>query len=323
MPAPVLVALSAEIPPVHTLFITLGERKAQDFMQRAAQRLAHRAAAQGGIVVRTDRSGLLALFDQAERALVCARALRRDLMQWVRPIAHEVEVHVAIGISRGRILGQPPDYEGQTLQHANALAAAAQGGQILLDAAAVQQLSQSLRETLQHVHRMQWDSGLTDVWMDPPENAQPDSATLLWLHLQRPDSGPERVVIPGRVVHIGRSSEADIVIDREDVSRRQAVVLWRDGDYTLTDLSRNGSWLQYGLSGVIVRVHRTAVVLRAAGALYFGRAPLPGQPPDLRFLVDRPGRVTVQGHAAQNPQPVVVMGSGLAEQNLDFEEIEP
>jgi len=209
LPAPVLVALSAEIPPVHTLFLALGEHKAREFLQRAAQRLAHLAAAQGGIVVRTDGSGLLALFEQAAPALVCARALRRDLAQWVQPIAQEVDVHVDIGISTGRVLGQPPDYAGQTLVHANALAAAAQGGQILLHPAVVQQLPTPLRAPLQRVQRVEWNAELTDAWMDPPDHAQTQGGDPLWLHLQRPQGGPEQVAIPGSVIHIGRSSLGD------------------------------------------------------------------------------------------------------------------
>lgn len=291
LPSPCLVALSAEIPPVHTLFVALGERKARDFLQRGAQRLAHLTAAQGGIVVRTDSSSLLALFEQAESALDCARALRNDLARWVQPIAQEVDVHVDIGISSGRIQGRPPNYEGQTLAQANALAAAAQGGQILMDTAVVQQLSRSLRETLQRVRRVELESGLTDAWMDP-QNREDAQTAPMWLRLQRPQGGAEQVAIPGSVIHIGRSSQAEITVVRRDVSRQHAVVLWRDGDYTLTDLSCNGTWLQYELSGVVVQVRRSAVVLRSAGALYFGRAPRSGQPPDLRFVVDRPETIT-------------------------------
>jgi len=292
LPSACLVALSAEIPPVHTLFLALGERKTRDFLQRGTQRLAHLAAGHGGIVVRTDSSSLLTLFRQAESALICARALRRDLARWVQPIAQEVDVHVDIGISSGRVQGRPPDYAGQTLVQANALAAAAQGGQILLDRPAMQQLPSPLRETLQHVRRVDLESGLTEAWMDSTEVMDSQTSAPMWLRLQRPQERIEQVVVPGSVIHIGRSSHAEVIVPRKNVSRQHAVVLWRDGDYTLTDLSCNGTWLQYGLSGVVVRVRRSAVVLRAAGALYFGRAPRSGQQPDLRFVVDRPETVT-------------------------------
>lgn len=312
LPAPDLVALSAEIPLIRTLFVALGESQAQDFLQRAAQRLAHVAAAQGGIVVRTDSSSLLVLFEQADSALSCARALRRDLARWVQPIAQDVDVHVNIGISRGRIQGRPPECEGQTLVQANALAAAAQGGQILLDAAVVQQLPPPLRVPLQRVRRWEGDAALTDAWMDPPDHALTPGGDLLWLHLQRPQGGPEQIVTPGSVIHIGRSSHAQLQFQREDVSRQHAVVLWCDGDYTLTDLSTNGTWLQYGFSGAVVRVHRSAVVLRAAGALYFGHAPVAGQPPDLRFLVDRPGRPISPGNTTPQPPSVTPIRNGTS-----------
>jgi class 3 adenylate cyclase len=165
--APV-VALSAEVPPEHTVFLALGEQRAREILQRATQRLTHLAAAQGGIVVRADGSSLLALFERAETALHCAQALRRDLARWVRPLAPEVDAHVDIGLSWGRLQGHPPDYEGATLAQANTLAAAASGGQILLDAAVVQQLPALLRETLRHVRRLDPVSGLTQAWMMPP-----------------------------------------------------------------------------------------------------------------------------------------------------------
>lgn len=295
-----LVALSADVPPVHTLFLVLGERKARDFLQRGVQRLAHLAAAQGGMVMRTDSSSLLALFEQAEAALRCARALRRDLARWVRPIAQEVDVHVDIGLSWGQLHGHPPDYEGPTLAQAQTLASAAQGGQILLDAAMVERLPVALRETLQRVHRVDPEFGLTEAWMDPSEDDEALVTDPLWLHLQPAKGGSEQIVTPGVVIHIGRAVGTEVNVEREEVSRQHAVILWRDGDYTLTDLSRNGTWLQYGQSGVVVRVARSAAVLRAAGALYFGRAPQAGLPPDLRFLVERPRKVLSEGdgHAA-------------------------
>jgi len=290
-----VVALSAEVPPVHTVFLALGEQRAREVLQRGTQRLAHLAAAQGGIVVRTDGSSLLALFEQAEVALRCAQALRRDLARWVRPIAQEVDVHVDIGLSWGRLQGDPPSYAGPTLVQANTLAAEALGGQILLDASVVQQLPAPLRETLCHVQRLDLVSGMAEAWMVPPEEETAPGADPLWLHLQRPQGGAEQIVTPGQVIHIGRAGDAQVVVEREDVSRRHAVLLWRDGDYTLTDLSTNGTWLQYGQSGVVVRLARTAAVLRAAGGLYFGRAPRAGQTPDLRFLVNRPEGVTSGG----------------------------
>jgi hypothetical protein len=285
--SPPLVALSADVPPVHTLFLALGEGKAREVLQRGVQRLAHLAAAQGGMVMRADSTSLLALFEQAEAALRCARALRRDLALWVRPIAQEVDVHVDIGLSWGLVHGHPPDYEGPTLTQAQTLAAAAEGGQILLDAALVQQLPVALRQSLQPVHRVDPEFGLTEAWLDlTADDAR--ATDPLWLHLQPAKGGAEQIVTPGEVIRIGRAPSTEVRIDREGVSRQHAVILWRDGDYTLTDLSRNGTWLQYGLSGVVVRVARSAAVLRAAGALYFGRAPQAGQPPDVRFLVERP-----------------------------------
>lgn len=293
-----MVVLSAEVPPTHTVFLALGEQRARAFLQRGTQRLAHLAAAQGGIVARSDGSSLLALFERAETALRCARAMRRDLARWAQPIAQDADVHADIGLSWGPVQGHPPDYEGPTLVQANTLADAALGGQILLDAAVVQQLPAPLRPTLQQVYRQDPEFGMTEAWMALPEDEPAQQARPPWLYLQSAGAGAEQIVIPGRVIRIGRSADAQVVIERENVSRQHAVILWREGDYTLTDVSTHGTWLQYGLSGVVVRVTRSATVLRAAGGLYFGDKPRAGQPPDLRFVVSGPQAMMASGSSA-------------------------
>ena len=301
---PILVALRAEIPPSHVLFLALGEARAREFLQRTLQRFAHRAAAHGGVVARMDLTSMLVLFERADAALLGARALRQDLQDWVRPIAHEVDLHVDIGLSLGAVQCRPPVYEGQTILRAIALSAASQGGQILLDDAAASGLSDLQRSALQRVFSEDLETGLKLAWLDPAVLAAPSQGPEpLWLCLQRPHGGLERIFTPGPSIRIGRSAESDVIVDREGVSRQHAVILWRDGDYVFSDISRNGTWLQYGTSGVITRVAHDASPLHAAGALYFGNAPGAGRAPDLLFLVEKPCELTGR------PQEPMVSGS--------------
>ncbi len=68
-------------------------------------------------------------------------------------------------------------------------------------------------------------------------------AKITWYH---PDTGEkqEYILMEGATVSIGRSSNNDIAIPEQHVSRQHAVINYRDGIFMLTDLnSANGTFV--------------------------------------------------------------------------------
>lgn len=71
----------------------------------------------------------------------------------------------------------------------------------------------------------------------------PDES-LFALHIHSPTGNQQRSEFPMREITIGRSSESDLILRRNDISRRHARILMRDGRFILLDLkSENGTYV--------------------------------------------------------------------------------
>ncbi|SCC93819.1 Putative Adenylate cyclase (modular protein) [Thiomonas sp. X19] len=286
-PASVLVALSAQIPATHALFVLMGETKALAFMERTINRLAHRAAAASGLVVHMDSTSLLVLFEQAEQALQAASAMRLHLDQWCQNFDAHLRLDLDMGLSCGAVLCRPPTYEGETLLRAVSLATGASDGQTLLDEAVVARLPETLVSQLQPAAAADTDG--VRAWMVACTQAPgTPRAAPLWLNLRSPDGRVNMTFTPGRPIRIGRDPRADVVLRTAVISRQHVVIAWRHGSYTLSDTSRNGTWLQTGLTGAVTRIAHNVGLLGGAGSLRLGREPQACRPPDLLFSVTPP-----------------------------------
>ena len=110
-----MVALNAQIPQTHSLFVLLGEGRARAFMDHAVNRLAHRAAAASGLVARTDTSSLTVLFEHA--ALTPQAQARADT-----PRSMEAFKPMDLGVPYGTV--SMTDLVGHYLEHPPKAAAA-------------------------------------------------------------------------------------------------------------------------------------------------------------------------------------------------------
>jgi predicted component of type VI protein secretion system len=77
---------------------------------------------------------------------------------------------------------------------------------------------------------------------------------------------------------MGRSPEADCFVHDPRVSRMHARIDWRQGVFTLTDLSSFGSWVRFDGSDAEVRLRRDARILHGSGTISLGIAFGPGAP---------------------------------------------
>ncbi len=282
---PTLVALNAQIPQTHALFVMLGETRARAFLDHTINRLAHRAAAASGLVARMDMTSLLALFESAESALTAACALREDLRGWVRTLDDELRLDLDMGLSCGAVLCRPPLYEGNTILRAASLATAASDGQILLDAGVVERLPRQLAGQLMEV-RSTGPEGDRRAWL---HNCAQASSTMrappMWMHLRSPDGNLNMSFGADRPIRIGRDVRADVVLDAPGVSRQHAVITWRNGYYTLTDTSQNGTWVRYARGASTLHVLHNVCLLEQTGSLTLGEEPGAQRGPDLLFSV--------------------------------------
>ncbi len=289
-PASNLVALHAALAGTQELFVSLGESRARQFLEHTINRLSHRACARGGLVVRSDSTSLLALFEKPEQALEAASALRQELRTWCLDVDPGFQLPMDMGLSSGAVLCRPPHFEGETLLRASSLAAAAQGGETLLDQGVVAALPPELalraRATLPPIGF----SHVGKAWAFEQEQPaqQPEVAPPLWLNLRSPDGSLHLSFTPDRPIRLGRDAHADIAVDNPAISRQHAVIVWRNGSYMIADISRNGTWVRQRASPEPLFVRQGVCLLGHSGSLSLGRPPRGWRAPDLLFSVTPP-----------------------------------
>ena len=92
------------------------------------------------------------------------------------------------------------------------------------------------------------------------------SVELAWLDEVRSFGSDETPL------HIGRSPEAHCFVHDPRVSRMHARIDWRQGCFTLTDVSSFGSWVRFDGSDAEVRLRRDACMLHGSGQISLGAA---------------------------------------------------
>jgi len=85
-------------------------------------------------------------------------------------------------------------------------------------------------------------------------------------------------------VTAGRADQNDIVVRGELVSRLHARIDYRNGRFSLTDQSTNGTWVT-DASGTEHPVRHDSLVLSGTGTISFGRPAVPGQKDLVRYSV--------------------------------------
>ncbi len=288
-PSTRLVALQAVLGSTHDLFVGLGELRAREFLGHTVNRLAHSAAAASGLVARSDSSSLLVLFEQAEQALRTACLLREELRAWCLNVDAQFDLPIDVGLSSGTVLCRPPAFEGETLLRASTLAAAAHGGEILMDQGVLAALPPELAARVQRSVPPPGFAHVGTAWSFVYDDTSlPRAADPLWLNLRSPDGRIHLSFTPERPIRIGRDARSDVVIEHPAISRQHAVIIWRNGSYMLADMSRNGTWVRHQAASQPVLLHRAVCLLASTGSLNLGRRALAWRAPDLLFSVTPP-----------------------------------
>ena len=285
--ADAMVALSAQIPQTHSLFVLLGEARARAFMDHAVNRLAHRAAAASGLVARADTSSLTVLFEQAEGALQCACLLRAELRRWCANVDRRLRLDLDVGLSFGAVLCRPPRYEGDTILRASTLATAASDGQILLDDAVREALPEAMRARLQLL-QSSGPEGERRAWAHLCSVDGASTASVR-LTLRSPDGRIHLNFGAERPIRIGCDERSDVVLRGDGVSRQHAVINWRNGAFVYTDTSQQGSWIDDVQHERRLHLQHGVCALGSSGALHLGTAPKAPRRPDLLFSVEDSG----------------------------------
>ena len=85
-------------------------------------------------------------------------------------------------------------------------------------------------------------------------------------------------------VTVGRGDQNDLVMKGELVSRLHARIEYRNGRYSLTDQSTNGTYVM-DKAGAVNLVRHDSQVLTGSGVIALGHQPVPGGTDLIRYQI--------------------------------------
>lgn len=285
------------------LYETLGNAEAAVVVTQSVTLLGQVVGNHGGRVVKTLGDGLMAVFDGAEQALSAADDMHESLERIGADAREGPVLRLKVSVARGEIVDVEGDCFGDAVNVAARVLELAGDDETLCTERFVRSLPSVLHHRFRALDRMQLRGRQEPVGvfrLDPrsfsdslstvldaghgfstgPGN--PDGIRLTWRGQTRVFSGEHLPVV------VGRSPQATFFVDDSRVSRSHARLDWHSGSFQLTDLSSNGTFVQFQEGAEPVALRRGHCTLHGSGTLWLGATPsTQGQhvPPSIQFEV--------------------------------------
>lgn len=270
--------LVADVTASVELYERLGDAAAFAQIAHALDRTRLEAERHGGRFVQQRGDDALLIFRSATLAAQAAEAMLSAI--------GSAQLH--LGLHQGAMIRARDTVFGDAVNVAYRLAALATAGEALVSGAAAAALTKQSRASLRRLpaFRLKGREAEVEVYSLGPEEIAP--MTVLPAAFISPPrdlalmvdfEGQTWSLAEGESLSLGRSVEADLVLDRPWVSRRHAVVMLRDGTPVLVDRSSYGTYVATGEGET--RVRRTTAPLLGVGLISPG---LPAAAPDALVL---------------------------------------
>lgn len=265
--------LFADISGSTKLYVEVGDERAREIVARTLNLWSSLTAESGGAVIQLRGDGMLCLFPSVDVALGAVVRMRE--LPYPEPLSMHAGLHVGV------VLREDEQLYGDVVNVAARMADVAKRFEIVLTAAAQQQLAQpgrwpNLRLIKQvpikgktepmDVYLLANDRrGLTDY--QPPQR----KTTSGQLHL-RYAGQLVTVDLQAGACLIGRDDDCRVKVERPLVSRRHASVECAAGKFFLHDHSTNGTYVAERQAAAVL-VHREMFQLKESGIISLGVAP--------------------------------------------------
>ncbi len=269
------------------LYETLGNAQATAVVTRCIATMQALVAPAQGRVVKTLGDGLMAVFEQASDAVRAGMQMREALEQGTPTgvaAAGSDALRLQIGVARGEVVEQGGDCYGDAVNVAARLLDHAGDNEILITADVLAGLPEPLAQRFRSLDRigLRGRSEPVLVYAQGPKRASDTAATLFG---EPPAAGvdPDTIALAWAGTRmqfdvsqlplvVGRSPQAGFRVDDSRVSRLHARVDWHGGCFQLSDLSYNGTHVQFA-DGEVVSLRRGSCLLHGAGAIGLGGSP--------------------------------------------------
>ena len=276
-----------------SLFETLGNAEATSVVTHVINALAGPVSSYEGQLVKTLGDGLMAVFDAPLQAYGAALQMH-DALEGIVARGRELgaspglaALRLQVAMAHGELVETGGDCFGDAVNVAARLLDHASDNETLLTVEALRELPAETRARFRRldrlvlrgrvepvevhvlgVRRSAADTGIATEFsiVDPPD-IEPDGLRLSWGRVTRSFGTGQLPLV------LGRSPQSTFRVDDSRVSRSHARVDWHAGSFQLTDLSYNGTYVQFN-DGEIVSLRRGSCTLHGSGSIGLGGSPV-------------------------------------------------
>lgn len=297
----ICTVLFADLRGSTSLYESLGNAEAASLVTQSVSLLARLMAAQHGRVVKTLGDGLMAVFTHPTFAVQAAddvqESFSRVLATALGRRAQSLKVQIAL--VHGEMIEVGGDCFGDAVNVAARLLSHAGDGETLLTVETLQALIPEQRAPFRRLDKLHLRGRIepVEVWRMEARRGHQDTLSTMFGDTTPsvvPDGirltlyGVPRVhTLRNLPVMLGRSQEAGYCLDDNRVSRMHARVEWHGGNFQLTDLSSNGTFVRFGRQTEVVSLRRSACTLHGQGVISLGVSPQVHDAPIVMFEVLR------------------------------------
>lgn len=274
--------LFADIGSSVRLYQEVGDVAAHQYVSESLALMAKAIVDEGGSVLRTVGDATLARFETPDAAAKAAVAIQT---------AHqESPLSVRVGFHCGPVIEDKGDIYGHAVNVTARIASFARVNEITTSSETVQRLSNLYGKNATllkqssvrgvddpiDIYRIDWESELDAATRIATRIASPAELSAASARQQLEVCfGSEMWVLGSErtSLKIGRTELADVCVMTDRTSRDHAVLEYRDGQFTLTDTSTNGTFIRKQGQPAYA-VQRETVILDGRGAIGVGVEPI-------------------------------------------------
>ncbi|WP_290679493.1 adenylate/guanylate cyclase domain-containing protein [Aquabacterium sp.] len=270
------------------LYLKLGNSEAATVVTHSLAMLGQLVARSGGRVIKTLGDGLMAVFEEAERAVESAVAMQ-DSLERIAPVAEGLPIKAAaiklkVAIAWGEMVEVDGDCFGDAVNVAARLLDLAGDNETLTTAQLLRELPSDQHERFRSIDKLhlrgrkepvpvlrmdtrRFGDTMSTMIMEAEPSDMPDGVRLTWLGTERVFSTASMPLV------LGRSPQASFCVSDSRVSRSHARIESHSGHFYLTDLSYNGTHVKFDHDDQVLTLRRGTCTLHGSGVISLGAPP--------------------------------------------------
>lgn len=270
------------------LYLKLCNKEAATVVTHSLAMLGQIIVRGGGRVVKTLGDGLMAVFDDAERAVASATELQ-DSLEKIAPVGEGLPtkapaIKLKVAIAWGEMVEVDGDCFGDAVNVAARLIDLAGDNETLTTAQLLHQLPVEQLDLFRSIDKLhlrgrkepvsvlrmenrRFGDTMSTMMMDALPSDMPDGVRLTWL-------GTERVFPTSAMpLVLGRSPQAHFCVSDSRASRSHARIESHSGQIYLSDLSYNGTHVKFDHDDQVLTLRRGTCTLHGSGIICLGAPP--------------------------------------------------